>query len=381
MKRHPITPRPHWQDALERLGFGYHSIDGNYWQENAYYAFSERQIDVLESATAELHTLCLEVAKSVVKSGDYDRLGLTDFQARLAEQSFKAGEPCLYGRFDLCYDGIGEPKLLEYNADTPTALFEASVAQWYWLKDRPAFAHFDQFNSIHEQLVLAWGELKRQGWQSVHFCAVAESDEDRTTCQYLQDTAMQAGLDTTFLDIGEIGFCDDRRCFVDLADKPITHAFKLYPLEWLTAEPFGKYLPKAKWLEPAWKLLLSNKAMLALLWEQFPNHKNLLPCYFELDKLKHYSPNYVKKPIFSREGANIELFNGNYQKTDGDYGAEGYVYQAFKPLPKFVNNSGQEVFTVIGSWVIGHTPAGIGIREDNSLITKDTSLFVPHLFY
>jgi glutathionylspermidine synthase len=36
----------------------------------------------------------------------------------------------LYGRFDLAYRGDGPPKLLEYNADTPTALFEAAVVQW-----------------------------------------------------------------------------------------------------------------------------------------------------------------------------------------------------------------------------------------------------------
>ncbi len=380
MKRHYITPRPNWQETLERMGFGYHSVDGNYWQENAYYAFDSTQIDTLEQATQELHAMSLQVIAHVVKTGDYERLGLSKLQARLIERSFLANEPCLYGRFDLSYDGVGVPKLLEYNADTPTSLFEASVAQWYWLKDRPELArHADQFNSIHERLVLAWQALhKSQHWERVHFTAVGQSLEDWVTCRYLQDTAIQAGLDTQFLDIGGIGH--DGTGFVDLANEPIDVLFKLYPWEWLTDEPFSQHLETAdtQWLEPAWKLLLSNKAMLALLWEMFKGHPNLVPCYFTADDL---GTRYVKKPFFSREGANVSLIDGDTKEhTQGEYGAEGHVYQALAPLPKFTNHQGQTVYAVIGSWMVEHMPAGIGIREDSSLITQDTSLFVPHIF-
>ena len=38
-----------------------------------------------------------------------------------------------------------------------------------------------------------------------------------------------------------------------------------------------------RWLEPAWKSIISNKALLPLLWEMFPNHPNLLPAYFAED--------------------------------------------------------------------------------------------------
>lgn len=383
MKRHTIRPRPHWQDSLERMGFDYHSVDGNYWQENAYYAFDDRQIDVLERATAELHAMYLSVVGDIVKQGDYEYLGIGKDLAVLIERSFLAGERGVYGRFDLSYDGVAEPKLLEYNADTPTALFEASVAQWYWLKERRELSGFDQFNSIHEQLILTWRNIKKHRTAKqlstlIYFTAFKQLSEDFVTCRYLQDTAMQAGLDTLFLDIADIGY--DGKNFVDLKNAPIECLFKLYPWEWLIDEPFGQYLADTSltWLEPAWKVLLSNKALLCLLWQKFQGHPNLLPCYFSPSLL---GDKYVKKPFFSREGANIELINHTYQeKTGGDYGAEGYVYQALKPLPKFINNQGQEVFAVIGSWVIEHTPAGIGIREDTSLITKDSSLFVPHIF-
>ena len=61
------------------------------------------------------------------------------------------------------FDGTGPAKLLEYNADTPTSMFEAAVFQWTWLEQAierniiPKRA--DQFNSIHERLIEAWKKL------------------------------------------------------------------------------------------------------------------------------------------------------------------------------------------------------------------------------
>jgi glutathionylspermidine synthase len=84
----------------------------------------------------------------------------------------------------------------------------------------------------------------------------------------------------------------------------------------------------------------------------------------------------VKKPLYSREGANVSISSGDVLiDVGGEYGEEGFVWQAFHPLPRFGPNH-----AVIGSWMIGDEPAGIGIREDASPVTRDTSRFVPHYF-
>lgn len=383
MKRIQVTPRPNWQDEMSRIGFDYHSIDGNYWQEDACYLFDEQEIDTLESTTETLHAMYMQAVGQVVKSGDYARLGINDTAATLIERSFARQEMSLYGRFDLCFDGKNPPKLYEYNADTPTSLFEASVAQWYWLQAQTGeLANADQFNSIHERLLVQFGALKAQslGEFFLHFTAVSRSDEDRITTQYLQDVAIQAGLATDYLDIGAIGWRQSDLNFTDTQDRVIRHLFKLYPWEWLLAEEFGQHIASSQtnFIEPAYKLLMSNKALLAVLWEMFPNHPNLLPASLNPNEL---GGQVVKKPFFSREGANIHLQYGNTTlNTTGDYGNEGFVYQATHPLPAFTNNHGQTVYAVIGSWIVGNGAAGIGVREDDTLITKDTSLFVPHAF-
>lgn len=382
MKRITVAPRPDWQSEMARIGFNYHSIDGNYWQEDACYVFTESQIDLLEDATNALHHMYVQAVAHVVKTGDYARLGIDDIAAKQIEDSFGRQAPSLYGRFDLCFDGINPPKLYEYNADTPTALFEASVAQWYWLQAQGGILRgADQFNNIHERLLVEFESLKPMlGYDTLYLTAVSDSIEDLTTTQYLQDVAIQAGLQTDYIDIGNIGYRMSDGQFTDLNDNIIRHLFKLYPWEWLLAEEFGQHIASSNihLIEPAYKLLMSNKALLTVLWEMFPNHPNLLAASLNPNDI---STNVVKKPFFSREGANISLTHANQTlSTHGQYGQEGYIYQESKPLPKFSNNQGQDVFAVIGSWIIGHSAAGIGIREDSTLITKDTSLFVPHAF-
>jgi glutathionylspermidine synthase len=371
MRRLAVPPRPEWRKRAEELGFSFHTIDGEpYWTENVAYALSAKQVDEIEAATNELERLCLAAAEKVIAEQLYDPLKIPELARSLITESWNAGEKNLYGRFDLAYDGKGPPKLLEYNADTPTALYEASVIQWEWPESTKAGG--DQFNSIHERLIDAWKAME-VARNKLHLSCVRDHPEDRGTVDYLRDTAIQAGLDTEFLHIDEIGWNGWR--FVDLGNDEIRTLFKLYPWEWLVAEEFAQHIGPSgvRMIEPAWKMVLSNKGILALLWHMFPNHPNLLPA--TLEEKDAVQP-YVKKPLLSREGANITLVEGGKSTTtDGTYGAEGFVYQAAQKLPDYDGN-----FPVVGSWVIASESAGIGIREDSTPITRDTSRFVPHFF-
>lgn len=375
MRRLRVAPRPDWRHKLESIGFLFHTLDGVYWNESACYALDAGEVDALEAATNELQRLCLEAVAQVIERNLFERLAIAPRWIPWIRASWERRHPSLYGRFDLSFHGSDSIKLLEYNADTPTALFEASVAQWYWLQD---FDHErDQFNSIHEKLVERWRELGTQlpDGEIVQFASLHDNVEDFVTTEYLRDTAGQAGLDTNALDLVDIGRDERQGVFVDAQNRAIGTLFKLYPWEWMLAEEFADYLPDQNWrvLEPPWKMILSNKGILAVLWELYPGHPNLLPAYFEPTPL---GTRYARKPLLSREGANITLRDGAVENTSpGDYGAEGFVYQALAPLPVFDGSH-----AVIGSWVVGDKSAGIGIREDDDAITRNTSRFVPHYF-
>jgi glutathionylspermidine synthase len=378
MRRERLDPRPDWPAAMEAIGFHYHSIDGAYWDESRCYAFEEREIDALETATAELHAMALNAAQHVVATGRWEEFAVPPEWVPAVEANWRAhlegssGAYSLFGRMDLSYDGHGPAKLLEYNADTPTACLETSVAQWDWL--RAVRPEADQFNSLHEKLIDAWRALRSSTVEErLHFAAVKDSAEDWGNTDYLRDTAMQAGWLTVALPIERIGW--NGWAFVDEFNVPIERLFKLYPWEWLAREEFGSALLASpmKLIEPPWKMLLANKALLVVLWELYPGHPNLLPAYYDPAPL---GGRYAKKPKLAREGANVTLVDGGaIESVDGAYGAEGYVYQALAPLPRFGADH-----TVIGSWIIGDAPAGIGIREDASPVTRNTSRFVPHYF-
>jgi glutathionylspermidine synthase len=59
---------------------------------------------------------------------------------------------------------------------------------------------------------------------------------------------------------------------------------------------------------------------------------------------------------------------------DQGYGEEGHVRQALHPLTAFDGK-----YPVVGAWMVGDEPAGIGLREDRSRVTKNLSRFVPHV--
>lgn len=373
MKRILTSPRENWQEKLEKLGFGYHSVDEVYWDENAYYEFDPNEINHLEKATAELWQMYLIAVEHVISKNLFYQFHIPEWFRNTIIESWEKDFPSIYGRFDLGFDGT-QIKLLEFNADTPTSLFEGSVAQWFWLQDK--FPDKDQFNSIHEKLIAYWSYLNPYlGSNNVSFASLTNI-EDVTNVEYMRDCASQAGLETSFIAISDIGWADEIKEFVDENNELINVIFKLYPYEWILEESFGKKIVengfKTQWIEPPWKILASSKAMLPILWELFPNHPYLLESYFEPRNLL----NYAKKPIYSREGANISLFKNHIpiEQNSGIYGKEGYIYQQFFDLPNFAGN-----YPVVGSWIIGQEPAGIGMRESVNLITNNQSRFVPHL--
>ena len=383
MERLKFDPRPDWQARADSLGFTWHHVSGEqYWDETAAYAFSMQQIeDDLEAPTEALHAMCLDLVDEVVKSerlmADLD---IPETMRDYVADSWKRGEPSLYGRFDFFYDGTGPAKLYEYNADTPTSVYETAVFQWLWLEDQIASgalpAETDQFNSLHEKLVSRFRTIFPDGG-FMHFSSEPDFVEDRQTVLFLEDLAKQAGLEPQFVALGDIGLNADGR-FVDHENWLIGALFKLYPWEQMLRDDYAQPLPTAEVtvLEPAWKSLISNKGILPLLWERHPGHPNLLEAYFESDPAHARLGNsYVRKPLFSREGANVELVDRGVADPvlDGGYGDGIHIRQALRSPARFDDNH-----VIIGSWVVGNEAAGIGLREDDTRVTRNTSRFLPH---
>jgi glutathionylspermidine synthase len=395
MQRVRIDPRPDWREKVEALGLTWHTSDDGkpYWDESAYWRFDSAEIDRIEEATNQLYDMCLEAVGHVIDTGQLDAFGYDEVSAGLIEQSWRdrSWEPTVYARFDLAYDGH-DLKLLELNGDTPTSLVEAAVIQWWWLQDR--FDGLDQFNSIHEKLVAAFGTYAEaaatgQGQpplsQVLHFTAVTPHEEDEGTVTYMAACAAEAGLSPIFVPLGDIGWQEEPGRFVDGQDRPIQSLFKLVPWEWLLADPFGADLAgqvsarQLRLIEPAWKMLASHKRLLVTLKQLYPDSELLLDATVSREKARAFGE-AVKKPVLGREGQNVSILKAadvgfeEEAKLGGTYGDDDFIYQARANLAQADGN-----WAVLGSWVVNREACGMGVRESDSPITGNTARFVPHI--
>lgn len=400
MKRLSIEARPNWQSKVEEDGILWAvTEDGPYWNEAmkqpVYYSFSKQEQESLERAGNELHKMCLESITWLLDEAPVDernqwldKFGIPEHYRELLINTWDEDEWGLYGRFDFIMTKNG-PKLLEYNADTPTTLIESAITQWNWFDDNRSKlpANVNQFNEIHEALVRHWSDMKTHNSVvlGVHFVAYSQVD-DMATVAYMAECAKEAGHDVTVMPIEGIGDVDKE--FVDLNDELIFNCFKLYPWEWMWEDDFGDKVVDmdnycTRWIEPLWKALLSNKAILALLWKRYPECEFLVPAYLdEKQFIPRPGQKWVTKPLLSREGSNVCIWSFDdlgmakvEQHTDGEYDEEHIIYQQYiewEPI--------DGCYPMIGVWMVGEDAVGVGIREDDGPVTQNNSRFIPHVF-
>lgn len=401
MQKLSLPERPGWRDRATELGFTFADMGGEpYWDETSAYRFTLAQIeDDIEAPGAELHAMCCQAVAHAVTSEEWlTRLEIPRPYWDFVERSWANGEPELYGRFDLAYDGKGPAKLLEYNADTPTSLYESASFQWLWFEEsRDAGVlgpNTDQFNRIHEALAERWAAICAPG-EHVHFAADKDNPEDYATVEALAWAAREGGLGAHFTPLSGIGVTDKGQ-LADDQDRVIGTLFKLYPWEDMLRDDFAPNLQPsgARFIEPPWKAVVSNKGLLPLLWHLFPNHPNLLPAFFQADieaarrgeqtpyaaAIAEAEPllagGHVTKPIFSREGAGVVIHEGGRETDrapDDSYSHHPHVVQALAPLPDF-----DGFHPVLGAWIVGEDCVGLGVREDRARITHNLSRFKPH---
>ncbi|GAB3624926.1 glutathionylspermidine synthase family protein [Mariniluteicoccus endophyticus] len=427
MRRHADVPvRAHWQQRILANGLIYsptQTPDGNviqYWREGAAYSFTMADIDALAEAASTIFEMCVEAGDAMAADRRIlRRMGIPlwahDTVLRSWDDTIDGQEfGSVYGRFDFRFGGLDHPdpalrtpQLYEFNADTPTCLLESAWIQWQWLQDS-AYGP-DQWNLLWERLVEAWKRNlalveRRIGRRPKVWFAFTEdeqSGEDAMNTLYLQDTCHAAGYKTDSLWIEEIVLGDDGMFYNADGSEHLDVVFKLYPWEWMVAEEFGHPCladlyrqPKTDaqgrmshgtvWIEPPYKMLWSNKGVLPVLWDLFaddPRSKYLIPSWFE-----GFQPadlgDHVRKPLLGREGANVTIVRDGERIEDhgGEYGEEGFVIQAYAPLPAFtVPDSDLPVHPMIGVWMVDGEPSGLGVRESTTLVTDNQSHFVPHV--
>jgi glutathionylspermidine synthase len=383
--------RPLDKAVMEELGMSWHTDrDGSDYVSDSVVLVSEAEAEAFYAAANALYDMHVEAAQHVIDERLYTELGIPSNLIGLIEDSWDKDDLHLYGRFDLAGGIDGLPiKLIEFNADTPTSLFETSIVQWALLKAN-GMDEQQQFNNLHAMLQENFRRLitrdrpveefqERYGHEKILFSSIADNPEDERTTRYLQEIAHEAGLYTDFCYLHEAGFSAEDGVFNrdgQLAD----FWFKLHPWEDIGADELEltRMFEKAalggttRIINPAYTLLFQSKALLKILHDLFPESPYVLPADFE--PLSGVAQ--VRKKLFGREGANVSMLSADGEtlaETQGPYAHHKDLYQQ---RADFARDAEGRIYQA-GVFYVWEA-CGLGFRQGGDIL-NDTSKFVGHV--
>ncbi|MEE3694657.1 glutathionylspermidine synthase family protein [Campylobacter sp. CLAX-22107-21] len=376
---------------LESIGFGWHTdLDGSRYISNELVSITQDEAEAFYEATNELYDMYVAAAEYVINNDLFHELGIPFNLVDTIKASWENDVHWhIYGRFDLAGGIDGKPiKLIEFNADTPTSLFETAIIQWAMLK----FNNLDeaaQFNDVYEALVENFKRLVTlqedtsafdeyyEGWK-ILFSSIAGSVEDENTTRLLESAARDAGFECDFAFANEVSFDDENGIFWN--EQNWEYWFKLIPWEMIAIDESDLALiikniiknQKAIILNPAYTLLFQSKGIMKILWDLYPNHPLLLESSFEPLKGKKQ----VKKPFLAREGANVSIINSDGSieiQNDGEYASGKFLYQEFADFAKDENGDSYQA-----GMFFAFEGCALGFRKGKDII-DNYSKFVGHI--
>lgn len=376
---------------LESIGFGWHTdLDGSRYIADELVSITDDEAEKFYEAANELYDMYVAAAKHVIDNDLFHELGIPFNLVDIIKASWENDVHWhIYGRFDLAGGIDGKPiKLIEFNADTPTSLFETAIIQWAMLKFNN-INEAKQFNNLYEALVENFKRLITleedtskfdeyyEGWK-ILFSSIAGNNEDENTTRLLEAAARDAGFECDFAFVDEVGFDDDEGIFWN--EKNWEYWFKLIPWEMIAIDESDLALiikniinnQKAIILNPAYTLLFQSKGIMKILWDLYPNHPLLLQSSFEpLDGKKQ-----VKKPFLAREGANVSIINSDGSieaQNGGEYDNGKFLYQEFAEFAKDSNGDSYQAGVFFA-----FEGCALGFRKGKDII-DNYSKFVGHI--
>jgi len=378
-------------DALEELGFTWHTDeDGSKYVSDELIQVTQSEAEAYYEAVNTLYDMFVEAAQYIIENDLFFEVGIPFNLVDAIKKSWENDVHWhIYGRFDIAGGVDGKPiKLIEFNADTPTALFESTLLQWALLKNNNMNDE-RQFNNIYEAIAQNFKRLitlnedtelfneRYDGWK-ILFSSVEGNDEEEATTRLLQQIATDAGFNTGFEFLENVRF--DENGIFDADDNKYEYWFKLFPWEDIAHdEPELAVIltqimqnQKAIILNPAYTLLFQSKGIMKILYDLFPDSPYLLKTSFEpLDGIKQ-----VEKTIFGREGANTKIIDANgsvVKQNDGPYDNYKKIYQEYVDFNKDAN--GQKYQAGV---FFAYEACGLSFRK-GSEIMDNMSKFVGHI--
>lgn len=384
-----ISLNPLDKEALEEIGLEWHTdSDSTPYIEDEAVCITQDEAEAFYEAGNTLYDMFVEAGEYVIKNNLFFELDIPTILVDSIKQSWENEVHWhIYGRFDFAGGLDGKPiKLLEFNADTPTLLYESALVQWALLKhnrmneDSQFNNIFDAISNNFKRMITLGEDLERfdelyEGW-GVLFSSIRGNSEEERTTRFLMEAALHAGINSEFCYIDEVNFSEESGAFYN--DRQFEFLFKLVPWEFISIdEPdlaliINKMMQNKNtiFLNPAYTLLFQSKRMLKILWDLFPNHPLLLESsYTSLNKKQ------VRKVSFGREGANIDILDSNggvLEQRGGEYANYKEMYQEYYEL------NSHNGFYYQPNVFFAYESCGLGFRKGGGIM-DNLSKFVSHV--
>ncbi len=384
--------KPLSDEYLESIGFVWHTdSDNSSYISDEIVVISEDEANAYYEATNELYDMFAQTGQYVIDNDLFHDLNIPFNLVEMIKESWENDVHWhLYSRFDLAGGIDGKPiKLIEFNADTPTSLFETAIIQWAMLKAN-GLDEASQFNNLYEALkdnfkriITLDSDIEKfeeyylgLGWK-ILFSSISGSSEDINTTKLLQHIATEAGFNTDFEFIENVQFNDEG---IYKNDELFEFWFKLIPWENIAIEESELALiltqiigdKKAIIFNPAYTLMFQSKGFMKVLWDLYPNHPLLLETSFE----PLVGKKQVEKRCFGREGANVTIINTDQsidEQTNGEYEGHKPIYQEYVEFPKDSNGNSYQAGVFYA-----YEACGLGFRRGGKIL-NNMSKFVGHI--
>lgn len=357
-----------------------------------YFCISETAMKEIKHVTNELHAMFMHATDYVLQNEKIlEKFCIPkSLWPKLHASWDNRKNEMITGRFDIAMT-VNGIKIYEYNADSASCYMECGKIQKKWAKHFGCTEGQCAGEKLHSKLVEAWKDSDVKG---ILHIMLDDDLEESYHAEFMKSAIKEASIECKIIK-GIKGLqWGKNRTVLDQDGIPIRWVWKTWAWETAldqiraecstiqqTTQDSSVVLTPPRLVdvlladnvvvyEPFWTLIPSNKAVLAVLWELYPDHPNLLKTSFSLTKELQNS-GYVSKPIVGRCGANIKIYNGDnsiVHETVGKFEERDTIFQE---LFKLSNVNGDNV--QVQSFSVSGVFAGAGVRTDPSLIVVSGS--------
>ena len=356
-----------------------------------YLTLSIKDYNIIKNKIERLHKIFIETTKKVLLNNNekniYKKFNFSKNEWEFIKQNFNSNNNYLYGRMDLGFSfDLKQIKLFEYNTGLcgdiyDTTDFQNNIFNHYvddnLLKNNSFHSGFNLINDLGKRFEFL---IKNKKNKTIYIICTNNKEENLVLNSLLQ-SMKNKNIKYKICRFFEGIKVDNNGNLIDSENnEKIDLIFKTY--SWYkifenynkNKNSFFKYFinnyNNVEYIEPSWKTIMGNKALLPYVYKYNKYNKNLIPSSFNPnDKIFEKDEYIIEKGIKGR-GSKLTK---KIKKTDiKNNKKENVIYQKI-----FDKNFKKNYYYIMGAYIIGNKFSGFFVKQSNKIINDYNCNVIP----